>query len=435
MSETATNIAEQIANKRRLLEQLLDRGKNAAKAQKISRREKSDSIPLSFAQQRLWFLAQLEPGSTVYNISTALRLVGELDVAVLEQSLSELVRRHEALRTTFVIAHSEPKQVIGPAGPISITVENLSDLAESERLAATERLTKEQAQIPFDLAVGPLLRVKLLRLGEQEHVLLVTMHHIISDGWSTGILISEVATLYRTYLAGEPSPLAELEIQYTDYAVWQREWLQGEVLEEQIRYWREQLAGAPRLLQLPTDRVRPAVQSHRGARLPFRLEQRVSEQLEVISRHEGVTLFMTLLAAWQTLLSRYTRSQDIVVGSAVAGRNQRETEGLIGFFVNTLVLRTNFSGDPSFRELLARVREVCLGAYAHQELPFEKLVDELGLERDLSHSPLFQVMLTLQNAPGEALQFAGLELRPMSAERETVKFDLALNIKESNRDW
>src|SRR6185503_14809843 len=310
-------------------------------------------------------------------------------------------------------------------------VTELSELEGAEQEQAVAQLARATAREPFDLGTGPLLRVQLLQLGEQEHVLLATMHHIISDGWSMGVLISELSTLYQAYREGQSSPLKELEIQYADYAVWQREWLQGEVLAEQLGYWSEQLAGAPTLLELPADKARPAMQSYRGGRLPLLVEPGVTEAVEALSRAEGATLFMSLLAAWQVLLSRYSGQADIVVGTPVAGRNQRETEELIGFFVNTLVLRTDLSGGPTFRELLARVREVCLGAYAHQEVPFEKLVDELGLERELSHAPLFQVLLTLQNAPRATVKLAGLELRGMSGEPETVKFDLTLDLTET----
>ena len=397
----------------------------------IKRASREQPLALSFAQQRLWFLDQMEPGGTVYNISTALRLVGELDVAALERALSEIMRRHEVLRTTFAVVDGMPVQVIGPAEGLRLAVTELSELAEAEQEQAVAQLARASAQIPFDLVVGPLLRVQLLRLGEQEQVLLATMHHIVSDGWSMGLLISELSTLYQAYSEGQSSPLAELEIQYGDYAVWQREWLQGEVLEEQLGYWREQLAGAPRVLELSTDRPRPAVQSYRGARLPLLVELGVKEELEELSRGEGATMFMSLLAAWQVLLSRYTGMEDIVVGTPVAGRNQRETEELIGFFVNTLVLRTDLSGGPTYREVLRRVRELCLGAYAHQEVPFEKLVDELQPERALSYQPLFQVLMTLQNAPRQELQLRGLSLSRLRGETTSTKFDLTLTLEES----
>ena len=292
------------------------------------------------------------------------------------------------------------------------------------------RLAAEEFRRPFDLAHGPLLRVNLLRLGDKEHILLLTLHHIISDGWSMGILVQEMATLYEAFSHGTVPSLPELPIQYADFAEWQREWLQGEVLESQISYWKEQLGGNLPIVELPTDHPRPAVQTYRGKRKSRVLRKTLHEALKALSQREGVTLFMTLLAAFQTLLHRYTGQDDIIVGSATANRNRLEIEGLIGFFVNTLVLRTDLSGNPTFRELLKRVREVALGAYAHQDLPFDKLVEELQVPRDLSYNPLFQVMFVLQNAPMEPLQLSGLTLSPLEAETDTAKFDLTLELTE-----
>jgi len=382
-------------------------------------------LPLSFAQQRLWFLDRLEPGSAFYNVPTAVRLQGPLNIEALERTLSEIVRRHEVLRTTFSSGEREPVQVIGEAQPLRIAVEELSSLGEAEREQEAE------AQAPFDLSVGPLLRVRLLRLAAEDHVLLLTMHHIISDGWSMGVLIREVATLYAAYVKGEPSPLPELTIQYADYAVWQREWLQGEVLEEELKYWREQLGGELPVLDLPTDRARPEVQTYRGAQRSFSLSASLSHGLQQLAHAHSCTLFMTLLAAFQTLLHRHSGQEEIVVGSPIAGRNQTEIEQLIGFFVNTLVLRTDLSGSPSFRELLQRVREVTLGAYVHQEVPFEKLVEELQPERDLSRSPLFQAMFILQHAPAELDQvLPGLELQWLGGEGHSAKFELTLSMMQ-----
>ncbi len=391
---------------------------------------RTENLPLSFAQQRLWFLDQLEPGSAFYNVPTALRLTGSLDAAVLAQALSEVVRRHESLRTTFAEADGQPVQLIHPPSALALPVEDLGHLDETEREAQAQQLATEEAQQPFDLAAGPLLRVRLLRLSDEQHILLFTMHHIISDGWSMGVLIREVTGLYEAYLKGEASPLAELSIQYADFAVWQREWMSGEVLERELNYWRQQLAGAPPVLELPTDRPRPPVQSIAGARHAFLLPGELSEALRRLSREEGVTLFMTLLAAWQALLSRYSGQGEVVVGSPIAGRNRAEVEPLIGFFVNTLALRTELSGDPSFGELLRRVREVCLGAYAHQDVPFERLVEELQPERSLSHTPLFQALFTLQNHSGGALALPGLSLEALEVEDETAKFDLSLYVTD-----
>src|ERR1051326_74800 len=387
---------------------------------------RSEVLPLSFAQQRLWFLDQMEPGTATYNIPVGIRLSGSLEVAALERSISEVVRRHETLRTRFVEEEGRARQVIEAAEPVRLPV---TELGEQEAI----RLANEEARRPFDLACGPLWRGQLIRLSAAEHVLLFTMHHIVSDGWSMNVLTREVSALYEAYVNGGAAALAELPIQYADYAVWQREWLQGEVLEEQLGYWRKQLAGAPAVLELPADHQRPVQQSHRGANLPFQLSQDVSRGLKQLSQREGVTLFMTLLAAWQLLLARYSRQSDVVVGSPVANRTRAEVEGLIGFFVNTLVLRTEVSSELRVRELLQRVREVCLGAYAHQEVPFEMLVEQLQPERDLSYTPLFQVMLVLQNAPQQGIEWAGVQMRALELESGTAKYDLTLGLAESER--
>jgi len=389
-------------------------------------------LPLSFAQQRLWFLDQLKPGNSTYNIPAAMRLRGPLNVAALEQSLNEIVRRHEALRTTFASVEGQPIQIISPPEPFTLSIADLRQLPETEREPEARRLATEEARRPFDLAQGPLLRTTLLRLGEEEHVLLLTMHHIVSDGWSMGILFRELSTLYEAFSAGKPSPLPELPIQYADFAVWQLQWLQGEVLEAQLAYWRKQLAGAPSMLELPTDRPRPTVQTYRGDRQSVVLSKTLSEALKALSQGEGVTLFMTLLAAFKALLYRYIGQDDIVVGTPIANRNRVETEGLIGFFVNTLVLRTNLSGNPSFRELLGRVRGVTLEAYAHQDLPFEKLVEELQPERDLSRTPLFQVFFNMLNIEGLGLKLRGLTVERLPPSEPDSKFDLTLYAREQN---
>jgi len=388
-------------------------------------------LPLSFAQQRLWFLDRLEPGMSLYNVPLAVRLTGQLDVEAFGRTLSEVVRRHEVLRTRFAEVDSGPVQIICEAEPVPLPLTDLTLLAEAERETAARRLAEAEAQKSFDLSTGPLLRAKLLRLAEEEHVVLLTMHHIVSDGWSLGLLIKDVATLYESFSKGEPSPLAELPIQYADYAAWQREWLQGEVLETQLSYWRRQLGGELPVLELPTDRPRPPVQTYRGARHTLALDREATQSLKGLSRREGCTLFMTLLAGFQALLARYTSQEEIVVGTPIAGRTRAELEPLVGFFVNTLALRTDLSGDPTFVELMKRVREVTLGAYAHQEVPFEKLVEELQPERDMSRSPLFQAMLILQNVPLETLELPGLRVSGMGGEVDTAKFDLTLSFVES----
>ncbi len=387
-------------------------------------------VPLSFAQQRLWFLDQLEPGYSAYNIPVALRLTGPLDVTAFERSLSEILRRHDALRTTFPQVNGQPVQVILPFEPIKLTLLNLQEQDENEREALALRLAAEEARRSFDLVRGPLLRACLLRLDQDEHVLLITIHHIASDGWSMGILFRELSVIYEAFSRGQPSPLAELPIQYVDFAVWQREWLQGGALERDLAYWKQQLAGAPAMLELPTDRPRTPVQSFRGAREPVTLPKSLSELLNALSRREGVTLFMTLLAAFKVLLSRYIDRCDIVLGTPIAGRTDAKTEELIGFFANTLVLRTDLSGDPTFRVLLKRVREVSLEAYNHQELPFEKVVELVQPERDLSYNPLFQVLFALHNTPPTLLKLPGLVVDPLDVEYGTARFDLALDLRE-----
>jgi amino acid adenylation domain-containing protein len=391
---------------------------------------REQNLPLSYAQQRLWFLDQLEPGSAAFNISTAVRFVGQLDIVALERSFNEVVRRHESLRTTFVISGRQPVQLISPPRHLLLPVEDLSHLPESERETTVERLAAEEARRPFDLANDRLLRVRLLRLDADDHVVLLTMHHIISDGWSMGVLVSEVAALYGAFVAGDESPLEELPIQYADYALWQREWLTGEVLARQLDYWRAQLAQVS-VLELPTDRPRPPVQSTSGARFNFRLSDTLAESLRALSRAEGATLFMTLLAAFDVLLYRYSGQTEFTVGTPVAGRTRVETEPLIGFFVNTLVLRARVQPEQTFRQLLAEVRRDALGAYAHQDVPFERVVEELQPERDLSRTPLFQTMFVLQNTPQETLALPGLALSSTSGYGGRVNFDLVLNMQDT----
>jgi non-ribosomal peptide synthetase component F len=405
-------------------------------------RTQNGNLPLSFAQQRLWLLDQLVPDAPIYNIPLAYRVTGELNVAALEQSLGEIIRRHEALRTTFSAVDGQPIQAIrcfatrfaiAPEIDLRLPVVDLREIAETEREKEVQRLATQEAQQPFDLTTEPLLRVKLLRLDEAEHVLLLTMHHIVSDGWSLGVLMRELAVLYEAFSTGKPASLPELPIQYADFALWQREWLQREVLESQLAYWKQQLGGELPVLGLPTDRPRLAVQRFVGTQQSLTLSKTLTEALKTLSRQEGVTLFMTLLAAFQTLLHFYTNQNDIIVGTDVANRNRAETENLIGFFVNQLVLRTDLSGNPTFRELLKRVREVTLGAYEHQDLPFDKLVEVLKQERNLSHTPLFQVKIVLQNAPMPPLELLNLTLSILKFETGTAKFDLLLNVVDTKQ--
>ena len=400
-----------------------------APAQLKPRREQRATAPLSYAQQRLWFLDQLWPGAPVYNNSLAVRFQGQLDTAALELALNQIVRRHETLRTTFKMTDDGPVQVIAATQPIRLAHVDLSQQAEGAREEVVRRWIAEEIKRPFDLTHGPLLRVSLLKLSAVEHVGVLVLHHIISDGWSQSVLLAELGACYGACLTGASAPLASLPIQYADYAVWQRERLQGEVLADQLNYWREQLAGVPELLALPTDRPRPPVQSFRGAREDLVLPALAG--LKALRQQEGVTTFMVLLAAFQILLARYTGQADIVVGTPVAGREQVQTEGLIGFFVNTLALRTDLSGDPSGRALLRRVREVALSAYAQQEVPFEKLVEELHGERSQSYQPLVQVAFALHNTPPDSLQLTGVTLRKMNIVPETAKFDLTLSLRET----
>ncbi|WP_338270579.1 condensation domain-containing protein, partial [Corallococcus caeni] len=332
---------------------------------------RGDEAPLSFAQQRLWFLDQLQPGTATYNIPSALHLEGPLDFAALERSFRELLQRHESLRTTFHAHAGEPVQRFHATADFALDVRDLEHLAPDAREAEARRLAGAEALRPFDLAKGPLLRASLLRLAEHHHVLLVTMHHIVSDGWSMGILVRELGALYRAFSAGLGSPLTALPLQYADYALWQRNWLQGEALERQRSWWRQHLAGAPRALELPTDFPRPVVQSFSGASVPFLLPLELSQALQTLAQRHGATLFMALLASTQALLSRHSGQDDVVVGSPIAGRRFAELEGLIGFFINTLALRSRLDDGPTFVELLGRVREATLGAYAHQDIPFE----------------------------------------------------------------
>ncbi len=389
-------------------------------------------LPLSFAQQRLWFLDRLEPDSPIYNIPAAVRLRGRLNVAALQRSLTEMVRRHESLRTTFSTVEGRATQVIGRPFSVHLPAVDLQSYPPVEREREALRLAEEEVRRPFDLERGPLLRAKLLRLGSDDHILVLSTHHIVADGWSMGIFIREMAALYDAFTKGRPSPLPALPIQYVDFAAWQREWLEGEEMERQLSYWRRQLGDSPPVLELPTDRPRQPVQTFRGARRSFRLPSGLAKGLDHLGREHGATLFMTLLAAFQTLLSRYSGQQDICVGTPIANRNRAETESIIGFFVNTLVLRGDLAGNPSFRELLDRTRKVALEAYAHQDIPFEKLVDALQPARDLSHSPLFQVMFVHQQSEIQSLEIPGLTLQPLEVDTGTAKFDLTLTTVEED---
>ena len=420
---TATGLA---AKKRALLAQILkERGIENPAGDAITRRADPREMPLSFAQPRLWFLDQLEPESPRYNIFSMFQLQGTLQVPALERSLTEILRRHEALRARFIEVDGQPELRLAPAGPFPLTTLDLGGLSPVERASQLKHLALGEAQHPFHLAEGPLVRATLLRLDAEEHVLLLSMHHIVSDGWSMEVLTRELWALYQAYREGKSSPLPALEIQYADFAAWQRRWLQGAVLEGQLSYWRRQLEGLA-TLEFPTDRPRPPVQGFHGASRFRLLPARIMDRMRALSQGEGVTLYMALLAVFAAWLRRSTGQDDIAVGSPIANRPRAEVEGLIGFFANTLVLRTDLSGDPTFRELLGRVRDVALAGYAHEDVPFEKLVEELNPKRHLSRSPLFQVAFVLQTGPAAVIRLPGLTIGPAAIENPFSKFDLTL---------
>jgi amino acid adenylation domain-containing protein len=410
--------------KRALLEQRLRGVSDTSQVSRsIPRRPRRDLVPLSFAQQRLWFLDQLQPGNSSYNVSRRVRISGGLDCQALARALNAVVERHESLRTVFRLAGNEPVQILQPHQDLTLPLIDISELAENERAQELSRLAVEHSEIAFSLADGPLLSARLVRLRLEEHLLFLSLHHIVTDAWSTALLIRELVTLYEAFRANESCPLSELPIQYADFAVWQREVLTGETLEKQLSYWKRQLAGAPAMLELPLDRPRPPVQTFRGAFESFTLSAELNAALRDLARQEGATLFMTLLAAFQALLWRHTRQDEIVIGAPIANRTRKETESLIGFFVNTLVIRTAVTADMTFRELLRKVKETTLAAYSHQDLPFEKLVEEIQPERSLRHNPLFQVTLSLQNVP-QALGLGNFVVDPMGFDGGTTRLDL-----------
>ncbi|HEU0054994.1 MAG TPA: condensation domain-containing protein, partial [Longimicrobium sp.] len=426
MTELADRMAKLTPAQRRVLEQRRARQSGATPAAAAvpaaipARGE--EPAPLSFSQRRLWFLDRMAPGNAFYNLPSAMRLRGALDVPALERSLSEIVARHAVLRSVFREEEGEPVQIPLPPHPFALPVDVLSDTDDAGLRAALAA----EARRPFDLAEGPPFRARLFRLGAEDHALIVTLHHVVGDAWSFGVLFSELGALYGAFARGEASPLAPLPIQYADYAAWQRGRGTQEVLAPQLEWWTERMKGAPDLLELPADRPRPAVQTFRGGLLHMDLSAALTEGLRQVGREHGATLFMVLLAAWQTFLARHTGQDDVVVGSPIAGRNRAETEGLVGFFVNTLALRTDLSGDPGFRELLERVRRTALDAYAHQELPFETLVEALRIPRDLSRQPLFQAMLMLHRRQGNASVLPAVGGEPLEADTGTSIFDLGL---------
>jgi amino acid adenylation domain-containing protein len=420
------------ADRRALLDALLEaEGLADTRAHAIPRRDRDGALPLSFGQQRLWVLHQLDPGGGAYNLFAAVRLRGPLDVEALSWSLDELVRRHEALRTGFTLIDGEPVQVIAPAEPLPLAVVDLDALPEDERESELRRRIDAEAELPFDLERDRLLRAALLRLGPEEHVFLVTVHHIIADGWSVSVLGRELGRLYAAFLAGEPSPLPELPIQYADYAMWQRDEPRRTELEAELAYWRRQLAGDLPALQLPTDFARPPVQTYRGGREALDLSPELSAALRALSQQEEVTLFMSLLAAFGLLLQRLSGQEEVILGSPIAGRNREELEGLIGFFVNSLVLRLDLAGSPSFRELIHRVQDVAVGAFAHQNVPFEMLLEALRPERDLSRTPFFQVFFNMLRFADMPFELPGVTAEVLVRPEPGSKFDLTLYVGES----
>jgi hypothetical protein len=402
---------------------------NGDKLAPIVRVSREESTVLSDTQKRLWFINELEPDGTSYNLPAAVRIQGPLDVPALERSLKEIVRRHEVLRTRFHLINGEPRQIIDEAVMVELPVVDLRHIAANEVQDRADTIIHESAHTPFDLRQGPLVRACLLRLGELHHVLVVTMHHIVADDWSIGVLVRELSALYGAFSAGRPSPLAELPLQYADFSVWQQKALHG-ALGQQLEYWKTQLAGL-QTLELPTDRVRPAVPSGRGARLAFAVPPSLTLELTELSRRHNATLYMVLLAAYQTLLCRYSGQTDIAVGTSIAGRKHAEIEGLIGCFINMLVLRTDLSGEPTFIELLKRVKDVTLAAYAHQDVPFEQVVEISQSVRDRGRAPLFQVMLVFHNTPKSELQLGDARLEVLEVESVSTKFDLTLFVSES----
>lgn len=436
--ESLTKRIEGLSSARRSLLDRLLKAKGVGttpRINKIQRRAKTDFTPLSFAQQRLWVLHQLDPTNPAYIMPDAVRLQGPLDLSALQQGFEEIVRRHDVLRTTFRMTERGPEQLVAAEQAISQFLDfefiDFSELSGSEAEEAARSLATKEAVTGFDLSQGPTLRIKVIRIKPEDHLILFTMHHIASDMWSLNVFAREIATFYDAFIEGKPSPLPDLPIQYADFAIWQHELLQGETYEKQLSYWKEHLKGSPVLLELPTDRPRPGIQSFRGASQPFVLSKDLTRPLLDLIRQEDVTLFMALLAVFYILLHRYTGQKDIVLGTPMAGRNQSETEGLIGFFINTLALRTQLSGDLTFRQLLKRVREIVLGGSEHQDFPFEKLVEELQPERSLSYSPIFQVMFALQSVRGEGLELPGLKLVPVPTDVVVAKFDLTLFMAES----
>ena len=445
MVELSQIISSLSPQKQKLLERLLkEKGIDLSKPKeqeqaatfhsRIPRISRHGELPLSYAQQRLWFLDQLVPGRSFYNNPFAVRAQGLLDMASMIGAFESLVRRHEALRTSFRSVEGRPVQVINDYVETSVPLIDLMELDDEERQQEAKRIADEEAEQPFDLTTAPLVRARLIKIGEKDYIGLITTHEIMSDMWSLLVLLRELAVMYGALSTGTTPPLPELPLQYVDYAAWQREWFKGEVLQKQLEYWKQHLEGAPPTLELLTDHPRPPVQSFNGAMENFAFSSELSESLRELSRREGVTMFMLLLAAFNTLLYRYTGQEDIVVGSTIMNRDRAEIEGVIGVFVNALALRTELRRDVSFKELLQKVKGVALEGYANADVPFEKVVEEMRPERDVSRAPIFQVMLSMQDFPRPAVRASGVRFSSYDQEIRTTKFDLTLSFHETRKD-
>lgn len=421
-------------SKRKLFELLLreSKKKSAPVKQPVIKRTTSESLPLSFAQHRIWFNEQLQPGSSIYNLTAGVELKGMLAAIVLEQSFNEIIRRHEMLRTTFISVEGNPTQVIKQSQPIDLPLVDLSGLSRQQRQSQAARLSEEAGQRPFILSQGPLMRIFLLRLDEDEHLAAIVMHHIISDAWSMSLLVEEIAKLYTSLSFGRPSPIPELSLQYADFANWQKDWLQGEAIQKQLQYWKQKLDRRPSQMALPLDRNRSTTQAYQSGHQLFTLSPELTEALQSLSRREGTTIFMTLLAAFKVLLYRYTRQGDILVGTPIANRDLPEFEKLIGIFLDTVVLRSHVSQEFSFREFLGQMRQVALDAYAHKNLPFQKLVEELQPKRDKTVTPLVQVWFALQNVPAANVKLPLLSMNPAPIRGSSSQFDLELLIYDKD---
>ncbi|MFM6012960.1 MAG: condensation domain-containing protein, partial [Dolichospermum sp.] len=426
MTSTENSLTNQ---KRDLLKLLLNKKGINLQTEIILPRPNSEPAPLSFSQEQLWFLSQIQDNAT-YNMPLALQISGSLNISFLEQAITEIVRRHEILRTNFQQIEGRNLQVIRPEINISLQVINLDQIPAKEQLQNVQQLINQETDKIFNLSEDNLFQSTLYQLNQNSYVLLLNMHHIISDGWSTGILLEELSTLYAAYLAGNKSPLPDLQIQYADYAIWQKQKFTSQIREKQLNYWQQQLTDIPPLLELPTDKPRPPIQSFSGGIWEFSINSNLSQKIRTLTQQSDATLFMTMLAAFVILLYRYSGQDDILIGSPMAGRNRQEIQSLIGYFVNTVVLRTKLTGNPNFREILNQVRQVATDAHNYQDIPYNQVVEALNPQRNLSYNPVFQILFDLQHSLTDKLQLPGLTLQPFLGEHSTSKFDLSLIIED-----